>query len=242
MRLALAGALAVGILLVAAAAPAQDGKEPPSLSVSGQARLERAPDELRLELAVVNEGRDAVGTSAENARLARKVFDALAAAGLEKGEIETGSFSVQPVYTQPPGEGRRGWKPELVGYRVENSVRVETRRIELAGRLVDGALQAGANHVSSLVFGLADERAHRADAIREATANARSDAAALAESAGVKLVRLLSARLDGAAAPPVFLRAGMESMAMAQDAAPPIEPGAVEVTAQVTLVYEIAGK
>jgi hypothetical protein len=242
MMLARAGALAAAFACLAPAATAQEAQPPPSLSVSGHARLERPPDELRLELAVVTEGHEAAGASAENARIARQVFDALAAGGLEKGEIETGSFSVQPVYTQPPGEMRRGWKPEIAGYRVENSVRVETRKIELAGRLVDAAVRAGANHVSSLAFGLSDERAHRADAIREATANARADAAALAESAGVRLVRLLSARLDGASAPPVPLHRGMEAFAMAQDAAPPLEPGSVEVQAQVSLVYEIAGK
>ncbi|MEN8181787.1 MAG: hypothetical protein ABFS46_04555, partial [Myxococcota bacterium] len=59
---------------------------------------------------------------------------------------------------------------------------------------------------------------------------------------GVRLARLLSARLDDAAAPPVPLRRQGEAFMMAQAAAPPIAPADVTVRARVTLTYEVAEK
>ena len=200
----------VALLALAAPAAAQDS---PFLTVAGQARLERPADELRLQLAVVTEAAD-------------------------DRETSTGRFSVSPRYSPRPPQPASDWQPHIVGYRVENSVQVETAKIELAGKLIDVAVRSGANSVNSISFGLRDDRAYRKEAISEATAHARVDALAMAEAAGVRLGRLLSARLDDAAAPPVPVRMRAESFAVAASA-PPIDPGDVSIRARVTLTYEI---
>lgn len=224
-----------GLLALAAPAAAQDV---PSLTVAGQAHLERPADELRLEVAVVTEAVEADAATATNSERMERVLAALSRAGLESGEATTGRFSVSPRYGPRPPQPQADWRPEIVGYRVDNSIQVETAKIELAGRLIDAAVRAGANSVRSISFGLADERAYRKEAIAEATAHARADALAVAEAAGVRLGRLLSARLDDAAAPPVPVRMHAESL-VATASAPPIEPGDVGIHARVTLTYEI---
>ena len=222
-------------LALAAPAAAQDS---PSLTVAGQARLERPADELRLQLAVVTEAAEAAAATAQNSDQMERVLAALSRAGLDPGETTTGRFSVSPRYSHRPPQAQADWRPDIVGYRVENSIQVETRKIEMAGKLIDVAVRAGANSVRSISFGLSDDRAYRKEAIAEATAHARVDALALAEAAGVRLGRLLSARLDNAAAPPVPVRMRAESFAVAASA-PPIEPGDVSIHARVTLTYEI---
>lgn len=238
MRPTFAPALAV---LLALAAPAS-AEEPASLTVTGEARLERPADQLRLTLAVVSEAPQAAAALAQNSELMQRVLEALTGAGLGGGEVETGRFAVSPRYARRPPEARVDWEPEIAGYRVENSILVATERLELAGKLIDVAVRAGANSVQSIAFGLADDRAYRAEAIREATAHARADARAVAEASGVRLGRLLSARLDDAAVPPVPVRMQAEALSMAHAAAPPIEPGEVSVRARVTLTYEITGE
>jgi uncharacterized protein YggE len=223
------------LLALAAPAAAQDS---PSLTVAGQARLERPADELRLQLAVVTEAAEAAPATAENSDQMERVLAALSQAGLDPGETTTGRFSVSPRYSHRPPQAQADWQPHIVGYRVENSVQVETAKIEMAGKLIDVAVRAGANSVRSISFGLRDDRAYRKEAISEATAHARADALAMAEAAGVSLGRLLSARLDDAAAPPVPVRMRAESFAVAASA-PPIEPGDVSIHARVTLTYEI---
>lgn len=225
----------VALLALAAPAAAQDS---PFLTVAGQARLERPADELRLQLAVVTEAAEAAAAMAENSDQMERVLAALSDAGLDDRETSTGRFSVSPRYSPRPPQPASDWQPHIVGYRVENSVQVETAKIELAGKLIDVAVRSGANSVNSISFGLRDDRAYRKEAISEATAHARADALAMAEAAGVRLGRLLSARLDDAAAPPVPVRMRAESFAVAASA-PPIDPGDVSIHARVTLTYGI---
>jgi uncharacterized protein len=161
--------------------------------------------------------------------------------GLTDDEYETGRFQVQPVYSRRPARADADWFPQIVGYRVTNSVLVKTKQLELAGRIIETANKAGANSIDFIQFTLADARIHRAEAIGAATANALADANALAEAAGLRLVRIVSITLDDArpTPPPVYQRMGME-MAMAPDAEPPISPGDVTVRANVHVIYEIA--
>ena len=99
---------------------------------------------------------------------------------------------------------------------------------------------AGANSIDSISFDLADPRTHRAEAIAAAAANARSDAAALAGAADLKLLHILGISLDEAGWQPPIPLMSAGRMAMAETAmAPPIEPGEIIVRAGVTIVYEI---
>lgn len=211
----------------------------PSLTVTGRAELDVAPDEVRLVISIVTEGDDnqtAAQVMNTNSEKAQKVVASLRAAGLGEKEVTTSRFNVFPRYTNP---GRRNEPPRIAGYRVENEVRVVTKKIEKAAELIQTAVDAGANQVSSISFGLSDERARRADVIAQATANARSDAKALAAAAGVTLVRTIRVDLDqqnvARPQPMIYQRAAAEVAAVA----PPIQPADVQVSAQVTIVYEI---
>ncbi len=209
----------------------------PKLMVRGEAELDKPADRLRLTIGVVTEHAEATAALDENSRRMRDVVRALEKTGLTEGEYETGRFSIRPVYARRPRTADAQWRPHIVGYAVTNTLNIKTKKLELAGPLIEAANDAGANSIDSIGFDLADPRAHRAEAIRAAAANARADAAVLAEASGVRLVRILSVTLDEAGwRPPVTLARG----AMAEAAAaPPIQPGDVTVRAGVTIVYEI---
>ncbi|TVQ31028.1 MAG: DUF541 domain-containing protein [Phycisphaeraceae bacterium] len=242
----IAGALAAATLFSCAAVPNKahamknnPEAERPQMRVTGAGELKVPADQLRLALSVVTEGAQDQPVSAvmeENSRLASRVREALRRVGLEDDEVETSSFMVAPIYSTPQrGEARR-----ITGYRVQNEVRVTTKKMELAGRIIQQGVEAGANQVSSLTFGLAEERAHRADAIAQATRNARSDATALARAAGVNIVRTLRLDLDQPQfQPPQPFMASRMNMEADAGAQPPIEAGEVTVRATVTIIFEI---
>ena len=214
----------------------------PVLTVRGAAQLEKPADELRIRVGVVTESDEATIALRENSRQMNDVIDALKKTGLTDKEYQTSQFQIQPMYTRRPRQAPVDWKPKIVGYRVSNSLNVKTKKLELAGELIQAANEAGANSIDSISFGLADPRTHRGEAIRAATANALTDARTLADAAGLRLVRVLSITLDQAAAPrPIPMMQRMSAgMAMAEAAPPPIQPGDVTVHANVTVVYEIA--
>ncbi len=237
-------ALAGGLCLTAVPATAQqiietEGQVVPTLTVSGQAELEKPADELHLTLSVVSEGEEAQPTMQENSRKMQRVIEAIERVGLSTEEYETRRFSISPRYDHRPRKAGEGGSPEIIGYRVENALYIKTRKLDLVGKLIEEGTAAGANSVGNLSFGLADERAHRGEAITEAVQNARADAEALASAAGVRLVRIVAINLDNAAAPPVPMRGQMMAMG-GPESGPPIQAGDVTVRASVTIVYEIA--
>ena len=211
----------------------------PKLTVRGDALLHKPADLLRLRVGVVTEDPEPTEALNRNSRQMQNVIAALEKAGLDRPEYETGRFSVQPVYERRPRNAGADWRARITGYQVTNTLAVRTRKLELAGKLIEAANDAGANSIDSISFDLANPRTHRGEAIATATTNARSDAGILARSAELKLVRIISISLDETDwRPPVAaMRAGV-AMAEAR-VAPPIAPGEVTVRASVTIVYEV---
>lgn len=223
-------------------APANDEEFIPQLSVRGSAEIDKPADQFRISIGVVTENADATEAMDSNNDKMEDVIAALEKAGLGQREYQTGRFQIQPRYTQrDPRRADPDWSPRIVGYQVSNTVEVKTKQIDLAGEFIQAANKAGANSINNIRFDLADSQTHRGEAITRATINAMSDAKALAEAAGLQLVRVLSISLDGAQPPSPPIPMYGRSMAMESSAdAAPVAPGDVTVRAAVTIVYEIA--
>ena len=213
-----------------------------TLTVRGDAQLEKPADQLQIALSVVTEGKEAANVLDENSTHTQAVIDAMLKAGLDKKEYQTGGLNVHPMYSQRPGNGRgESWTPEIVGFRAVHRLQIKTTKLEMIGAIIDAASDAGVNTIDSISFGLADPRKHRQESIDVATRNAISDAQTLAAAAKLRLVRILSINLDQAQAIPFEqnVRMGREMMAMDAGMAPPVQAGDVSVYSSVTVVYEI---
>jgi uncharacterized protein len=245
-------ALAAVVLLlafVANAANAQEGRTVtketiPTLTVRGMAELEKPADQLMITIGVITEHQNATSALEENSTRMQAVVDALKDVGLGEKEYETGRFQIRPVYQPRPPQQRHDpeWRPRIVAYSVTNTVQVKTQQLDLAGKLIQKANEAGANTIDNISFGLASPRVHRAEAISAATSNAIADAHVLARSAKLRLVRIVRIELDpeDGMPRPIPMYARMEMAAAAAPDAPPIQPGDVTVRAAVNVVYEIA--
>jgi hypothetical protein len=228
-------------LALAAPATAQSRElddYPPHLAVTGSAQLDVAPDQVRVTFAVESEAESVDKAMRDNTRRMNDVFDALKKAGIEEDDLETTGFSIRPQYDRNRNISRENGGPRIVGYVVVNSVVAKTTRLEMAGELIETGVDAGANRVSGLSFGLQNPQDHRAEAIRQATMHAKSDAEALAQAAGVRLVQIIEVTLD-----PQQDYTPRYELTMSADArgggAPPISPGEVSLSARVQMVYEI---
>lgn len=218
-----------------------DDKVVATLTVRGDAELSKPADQLRLDVGVTTEAAEATAALDANSQRMSEVIAALKKMRLTEDEYQTGRFDIRIQYERRPRQVEPEWRPRIIGYEVSNTLSIKTKRLDIAGRLIEAVNKAGANSINSVVFDLADRRAYRTEAITAATANARKDAADLAGAASLKLVRILSISLDDAARQPPVPLARAEGFAVAAAApAPPIEPGDVTVRASVTIVYEIA--
>jgi uncharacterized protein len=233
------------LLLLFAASQALAGEahqELSKLQVRGEALLEVPADEVRLSIGVSIAGKTADVVLQQNSWILKQVETALREAGLEAGEYSTGRFSLQPNWSPRPRNAEPNWQPEIVGYTAVNTLQLRSRKLELVGRWIEVAGKAGANEIGQIVFALADPRQHREAALREATANALADARALADAAGVKLVRILQLQLDPAGPAPILVRHEQAMVrTMAAEMAPPIvAPNDLQVQAGVSITWLIA--
>ncbi len=211
------------------------------LAVRGEAILNVSPDQVMVNLGVTSEASTAQEALKANNDNMHAMMGALNKLGLSKQEYKTQQFQVHPIWSQRPRNPAPEWSAKIAGYRVTNSLQVQTAKMELAGDIIGAAMKAGANTVNSVQFGLADPREYREQAIKQAMKNARSDAQVLAAAAEDKIKRTLSLNLDNAVATPVHVQSERMMMrsATAMDSAPPLEAGDVNVRASVSVVYEL---
>jgi len=224
------------LMFVAVHAHAQQRTpRPPAITVSGDAVIASEPDQAQIDIGVTTQARTAPEASKENAeRVARVLAEAKKILG--KGdEIKTSGYALNPQYRYP-----QGGKPEIVGYAASNTVRIKMAKLDDVGRLIDAAMQAGANNVGRLLFTLKDEEAARLEALRLASIKARAKAEAIAASLGLKVVRVIAVAEGERSMQPIMRQAPMaRSEAMVAAAPTPVEPGTVDVRAAVTLTVEV---
>lgn len=95
-------------LLLALAAPLA-ADEPPRLTVTGEGRVEVAPDMARVTLGILAREATAEGALAAAAGRARAVLDRLGAAGVAAEDVQTAAIRLDPVmvYAEGPRRGSR---------------------------------------------------------------------------------------------------------------------------------------
>ena len=217
--------------------PPETRERSPFIRVVGEAFIEVKPDRAEADIEVVTQAKTAEAAATENAARADAVFQALRRTLGAEADIRTTGYRITPLYRLP----REGEDPVITGYEAANMIRVRIDDLTRVGPVIDAATGAGANKIPSLRFTLRDEQAVRAQALAQATAAARAKGEAIASALGVKINRAVSAEEIGEAVQPL---AAMALGAQERLAAPttPIEPGTIEVRAQVTLTVEISAE
>ncbi len=184
------------------------------LWVVGEATRSAPPDMVELMLGVQTDGATAIQALRENATKMTLVAQAIVAMGVGQGDIQTAGLSIYPLYTsrfQPSGLSAclpypqtlqlqslglgvypqtaqpSTEAPQIVGYRVSNSMRVSLRDPTRLGEVLDAAIAAGANLTSGVALKLRDESALRRTALEAAGKDARAKAEALATAVGKQL-------------------------------------------------------
>jgi uncharacterized protein YggE len=106
--------------------------------------------------------------------------------------------------------------------------------------VIDAGLQAGANRVDGVDFGLQDEGPARSRALSQAVAEARQKAQAIAGALQVHLGEVLAAEegSGGEVVPRFAPRGG--TAAMSASSSTPISAGQITTSATVTVRYRIA--
>jgi uncharacterized protein YggE len=209
------------------------------LTVVGEGEVMAAPDLAVLQLAVETEAPQADAAARRNAEVTERVLAAIRPLVGEDGDVGTAGYSLYPEYEPPPEPERQAEGPRIRGYRASNEVRVELRDLARVGRVIDAAIGAGANRVSSLAFALEERGPQVRSALAQAGQEARAEAEAAAAALGVRLGPVLQASTGEAGPPMPVPMPQMARMAMDASVATPVEPGDVAVRVTLHVTYGI---
>lgn len=211
-------------------APGPSAVRPPSeisTSATGEARY--TPDRATISMGVQTRATTAAKASAENAVKQRAVIDAIRAQGIAPEQISTINYNLNAEQEFNPQAGDKA--PRVTGYVATNTLRVEVRKVEQVGALIDAAIAKGANDVSSLDLHSSMPDSLRRLALADAYRQAFADAAVLARAAGGQLgelIELTTNMVVGQPQPYV-----MQSAALRKGPTTPIETGEQAVTVGV---------
>lgn len=210
---------------------------PASISTSTQQDAKVAPDRATLAISVQTKAAPAAAAAADNAKKQTAVISALRATGLTNEQIYTTGYSVQPDYQYPPNK-----EPKFIGYVVTNTVTTDIRDLKAVGKIIDAALEAGANQIGSPEFYASNTDSARQHAVALAIAKSRADAQVAARAAGGSLGELLEMNISGDRVMPPPMPIMYKAMASGVADQTPINPGDQTIIVNVSTRWKfIAG-
>ena len=237
----------IGLLLIAltafgfSAVHAQQGTGfPPTntITVNGFGTAYGEPDVAYVELGVEQVEESLATAFTDTANTMNAIIEALVEAGIAREDIQTTGVNVFPEDRWDPQTGTSTGRV----YRVRNTARVTVREIAQIESVITTAVEAGANTIYNLNFGIADPTQLEQDARVNAVEDARTRAERLAEALGVTVGEpvIISEVLQGGGIP--FARfEGMGGAGM-DLASQPVSPGQLSVNVQVQITFAIGGE
>lgn len=224
--------LAMTAFLFSAGLATADDDPARTLTVSGSGVVQAVPDMADITIGVSTVAPTARAALDNNNAQTVKIFDFLRGAGVADKDMQSTNLSVSPRYRNY--RSNENGPPEIIGYMVNNSVRVAVRDLTAFGALIDGVVTAGGNNINGIRFDVSERKAltreATADAIRDAIEQARN----MADAAGVELGPILSISQSGVSRPPQ----PMLARSMASESVP-IAAGELSIGARASIVFAI---
>lgn len=203
-----------------------------SITVTGEGEASGEPDQASVSAGVQILAETAIDATRENEAIIEKIMAALDEQGIPPERIQTANYSIWAEQDyQERGQNR------IIGYRVSNIVNVKIDDIGKIGDVLAAVINAGANSIHGIQFGVKDTKALEQQAREAAMADARARAESLAQLAGVELGDVLSISTSYAGGPPRPMMS--RSYDMAEAAVPSISPGQQSLSVQIHATFAI---
>ena len=167
---------ALVLLLSVSAAAAET-----TLTVSGTGEVRISADTAVISLGVNARDRDVLKAQQKVNESIAAVRSALAAQGVKEENISTEFINIYAMYDYQNDQ------EQLSAYNASSTLAVMVTDMDSVGALIDAAFAAGANTLNGITFSASDTSEARAEALKEAVADARKKAEILAEAAGIAI-------------------------------------------------------
>jgi len=202
------------------------------LAVVGEGKVEVTPDTAYIDAGITVDRASSVADAQKRINeVNNKIIDSLREIGIEKADIKTSNYSINPNYKYENNENR------VDGYNGNVTVEIKVRDPQMASKVIETVTTAGANQIQGSRFVVDKPELYREEARIVAIKNAKEQAQNLAKNLGIKLGRVVNIveSMPGQSTLPVYAKFSADSMG---GGGPAIEQGSQTLTSVVTLYFE----
>jgi uncharacterized protein YggE len=206
-----------------------------TITVVGVGKVSLVPDVARINVGAEARASTVAEAKAEVDRQMAAIVAALKQLGVAEKDIQTSHYGIYFEREPFPGPVREGGPAlETPGvYHVSNMVEVTVRDVNVAGEVLDGVVEAGANQVYGVTFTVSDDSKWQSEARQNAVTDAVARAEELASLTSVELGQVLSVSevIGGGSMPMAYAERAMGGGGIA--------PGELEMSTQVQVTFAI---
>ncbi len=152
-----------------------------TIKVTGKGEVSVKPNQSYILLGPVVEDMKVQNAQAKNAEISNKIIDALKNIGINQEEIESNSYTIDRIVDYHDSQ------QVFKGYRVSHIFKVMVKDLANIGKVIDVAVENGANEVRNLTFEVSNPEPYYAEALQKATLNAKYNAENIAKSLGLSI-------------------------------------------------------
>ena len=222
------------LTLFVVTAQAQELKQVPQISVSGEGKIAVIPDEAIISVAVENTGKEATEVKKKNDEIIDKVLKLIKKSGIPTADYQTQQVNLYKNYD---------YIAKKHNFVANQTLSIHLKDLSKYNQLMMDLLDSGINSIEGVAF--------KSSKIKEFERQARKNAIEDAKQKAADYVSVLPGQKVGKALQisdqsftnyprPVF--AEMKTMAMADSAETPRETlaiGEIEITATVTVAFSL---
>ncbi len=199
-----------------------------TITIEGSSNLIVEPDTVSINIGISTVSGNAKVAQENNAKVVSSIYTNLLALGLAKENIETANYSFTPTYDNENNK--------INGYAVNNTITITTTNLSLIGTIIDTSLKAGANQVNAITFSRKNVASLKQEALRQAVADAKNKATAIAKGLNVAIVNVISVNEQNVS---VYSNRLNSYAVKSAELGTTISAANVDVNASVNIVFEI---
>ena len=207
-----------------------------TIKVSGTGKVKLKPDIATVNIGVRSQSTEIIEAFRENSEIAENIIQKLIEMSVEQKDIQTRNFN---IYQQQNPRFNEEEEEPTTSYVVENTIAVIVRDLDALGEVLSTMVSEGANTIHGITFDIEDREAAVEEARQLAIEDAKSQAEAIADAAGVKLGEVRSINIDqnGGITPRLAFAVAEEAAIGGGDV--PISSGSLTIQVTANFVYDI---
>ena len=206
-----------------------------TLTVTGSGIATVTPDKASIAIGVQTADSSSKTAQDKNSKDVNNVIGALLDYGVKEKDISTSSFDLYANYDYSKDVS------ELTGYTATTMLTVKNLDVKDVGELLEKAAEAGVNQVNGIRFDYTETEAAYDKALDAAMDRAQEKAEKLAAREGCHLGKILSVSEGDSNGSAAYTGAREYQELAAADGGMNVMPGESDVTATVTITFQLAG-